>query len=63
MSKCPTCSSNYRKRISRNLLLKIVPKAKFYKCYHCKTKFLSVPYLFNEFIVKKGKRIEIPLIN
>ena len=56
MCKCPSCKSSYTKRLTRRFILKLVPNAKAYKCYHCKTKFLNVPYLFSVFIFKKGKK-------
>ncbi len=64
MSKCPSCNSSYRKRLSRNIILKIIPKSKVFKCYHCKTKILTVPYLLTNFIIKKGKVLEqVTVIN
>lgn len=56
MCKCPECDSSSRKRISRNFLLKLIPKAKYYKCYRCKSKFLSIPYLYTSIVFRKGKK-------
>ncbi len=58
MSKCPSCNSNYSKRSTRNFFQRIIPKSKVFKCFHCKTKVLRIPYLFSEFIIKKGKQLE-----
>ena len=46
MCKCPLCESGSRRRLDRNIILKLIPNSKLYKCYKCKTKFLSIPYLF-----------------
>lgn len=54
MRKCPSCNSNYVKRVPRSFTFKLIPKSKIYKCYYCKTKFLKVPYLALIFILKKG---------
>jgi hypothetical protein len=56
MSKCPSCNSGTRKRLTRNFLLKLVPNSKFYKCYRCKTKFINAPYFFSSIIYKKGAK-------
>ena len=56
MCKCPSCNSSTRRRLSRNFILKLIPNSKFYKCYECKTKFISVPYLFSSIIFKKGAK-------
>ncbi len=56
MCKCPTCNSGSRKRLPRNLFFKLIPKAKAYKCYRCKTKYLYIPYVGFSFVIQK--RIE-----
>jgi hypothetical protein len=56
MCKCPSCNSGTRKRLTRSFLLKLIPNSRFYKCYKCKTKFISVPYLFSSIIYKKGTK-------
>jgi len=37
-------------------LFKLIPKAKAYRCYRCRTKYLYVPYLMPPVILLKGKR-------
>ena len=54
MRKCPSCDSSYRKRISRNIILKLIPKSKLYKCYNCKTNFMHLPFISFLLIIKKG---------
>lgn len=56
MCKCPSCDSSYRKRVRRNFLFKLIPKAKVYKCYKCRTKYLYVPYFVPPVILLKGKK-------
>jgi hypothetical protein len=56
MCKCPSCGSGYRKRVRRKFLLKLIPKAKAYKCYKCRTKYLFVPYFVPPVILLKGKK-------
>ena len=64
MCKCPSCNSSSRRRLTRNFILKLIPNSKFYKCYKCKTKFISIPYLFSSVIFKKGtKSISREIIN
>lgn len=58
MPKCPSCSSRFRKRLSRSFLLKLIPKAKLYSCHDCKSRFVKVPYFFNAIVLKKSKAIE-----
>ncbi len=56
MCKCPSCDSTRRIRERRKLLLKLIPKAKAYKCYKCKTKYLFVPYLTSQVILLKERK-------
>ena len=49
--KCPICSGkeNLQTRIRRNLLFKLLPFSKSYKCYNCESEyllyiFLKIPY-------------------
>lgn len=56
MCKCPQCDSSFRKRVPRNLFLKLIPKAKAYKCYKCRAKYLYVPYLIPPVILLKGRK-------
>lgn len=57
MCKCPSCDSSYRRRVPRNLFLKLIPKAKLYKCYRCKSKYLFIPYLVPPILLLKKSRI------
>lgn len=64
MCKCPLCESGSRRRLERNFILKLIPNSKFYKCYRCKTKFLSIPYLFlTPIIVSKVIPKEVQIAN
>lgn len=53
MCKCPSCNLSYRKRLSRNLIFKLIPSSKLFKCFHCKTKYLEISYLSALFIISK----------
>lgn len=57
MSKCPSCKSCHRKRISRSSILKILFKSRIYKCNECKVKYIKVPFFSYSVIIKKGKDI------
>lgn len=63
MCKCPSCDSSSRRRLERNFILKLVPKAKYYKCYRCKTKFLKVPFILNSFVIKKEIPNNVQVLN
>ncbi|WP_366915395.1 hypothetical protein [uncultured Polaribacter sp.] len=54
MCKCPSCSSGLSRRLVRTFFLKLIPKAKLYKCHKCKTKFINIPYLFTSIKLKSG---------
>ena len=54
MSKCPSCKSGSKKRISRSSLFKLFFKARIYKCYECKVKYIKTPFLVPSIIIKKG---------
>ncbi len=54
MSKCPSCDSGFRKRITRNSYLRLLFRAKIYKCHECKVKYIRIPFLSTSIIIKKG---------
>ena len=56
MSKCPSCKSGSRKRISSGSLLKNIFRTRIYKCHECKVKYIRVPFLLSSIIIKKGNR-------
>ncbi len=55
MPKCPSCKSSFRKRLTRSLVLKLIPNSKLYSCRNCKTKFLKVLYFFKAIVLKRLK--------
>lgn len=54
MSKCPSCKSGCKKRISKSSLFKILLVNKIYKCNACKVNYIKIPFLNSSIIIKKG---------
>ena len=52
MLNCPHCGSIHQKRKKRSFFLKLLPSNKLYKCYDCKSVYIS---FFN--------KLKIPLKN
>lgn len=54
MKTCPCCNSAEQKRISRSFLFKLIPNSKFYKCFNCRTKYLTISVLEIKYVIQKS---------